>query len=295
MQTLLKNPCVATIRKVLALAAVFSFVLQPFAPAIAFAAPMIDESALIEPSSDSLLMSLIPGCPTGQDCRIYTRNDAFGNWDPGSVLSGGPEYHGSAGVRSVCETSKQICVEEGYEDVVCDPIAWSKAEWDSPSDNFQRDYVNGAWTTYGAWGGNDMYWTKITCQKPAAPVAPTDLCPNIDGTQEAVPAGYIVDGSGNCVVPAPVTPADTLPIGYFDSASCSVFNGWTYDEDTPAVSNVVHFYADGPAGSGTFIGSMNVDQPRPDINSAYGVAGDHGFSFPTPVSLKDGGTHDIYA
>ncbi|PJE74200.1 MAG: hypothetical protein COV01_01755 [Candidatus Taylorbacteria bacterium CG10_big_fil_rev_8_21_14_0_10_41_48] len=99
-------------------------------------------------------------------------------------------------------------------------------------------------------------------------------------------------------VTPPVTPpvsTDAPPIGFLDSASCSVFNGWTYDPDEPSVSNVVHFYADGPAGSGTFIGAMDVDQPRPDINTAYGVAGNHGFSFPTPDSLKDNGSHDIYA
>ena len=220
----------------------------------------------------------IQGCPVGKDCAVFIKT-------PGSVLDPGE----GIGIRSICETSGQICREQGYEDVVCSPIAWAKAEWQSPGDNFQRDYVNGAWTIYGASGDNDEYWTKITCQKPATPTIPLDVCPNIDGVQDTVPSGNTVDGSGNCV------PIDLAPIGFLDSASCSTFNGWTYDPDEPSVSNVVHFYADGPAGSGIFIGAMNVDQPRPDINSAYNVLGNHGFSFVTPVSLKDGGTHTIYA
>lgn len=273
MSSIRKNPYFIAFSKAFSVALALAMLVQSLAPIQVSAALFNDgniDYSYLEPTEDSGFTGTvdpsIAGCPVGKDCAVFLRNNAYG-WDATSPLSGGAEYYGSAGVRSVCETSGQICREQGYEDVVCDPIAWEKAEWDSPSDNFQRDYVNGAWTTYGAWGGNDEYWTKITCQRTAAPVTP----------------------------PQPPAPTDTLPIGYFDSASCSVFNGWTYDPDEPSVSNVVHFYADGPAGSGTFIGAMNVDQPRPDINTAYGVAGNHGFSFPTPVSLKDGGTHTIYA
>jgi hypothetical protein len=57
---------------------------------------------------------------------------------------------------------------------------------------------------------------RIQVDYPGSPVAtgqnlcgvvtppPADLCPNISGTQTTVPAGMIVDGSGNCVTPPPV-------------------------------------------------------------------------------------------
>ncbi len=51
-----------------------------------------------------------------------------------------------------------------------------------------------------------------------APPAPTDICPNVEGIQEAVPDGYVLDAQGNCVVEettttttptAPLTPPTT--------------------------------------------------------------------------------------
>jgi hypothetical protein len=50
-----------------------------------------------------------------------------------------------------------------------------------------------------------------------APPSPTDMCPNVEGVQEAVPDGYVLDAQGYCVVeettattpPAPLTPPTT--------------------------------------------------------------------------------------
>ncbi len=41
------------------------------------------------------------------------------------------------------------------------------------------------------------------------PAPPTDLCPNLDGNQDSVPAGMIKDEAGDCVTPAP--PTDVCP------------------------------------------------------------------------------------
>jgi hypothetical protein len=81
------------------------------------------------------------------------------------------------------------------------------------------------------------------------------------------------------------------PVGYFDSASCSTFSGWTKDPDTTAAIDV-HFYADGPAGTGTYIGSTLADTYRGDL--PYDDK-NHGFSFTFPDSLNDGIGHQIYA
>ncbi|HEY0908158.1 MAG TPA: PKD domain-containing protein [Candidatus Paceibacterota bacterium] len=91
------------------------------------------------------------------------------------------------------------------------------------------------------------------------------------------------------VVSVPQTPVS--PIGFIDGASCDVITGWTYDPDNSSVSNGVHFYTD----NNVLIGNTEADQPRQDVNDANGVSGNHGFSFPTPASLKDGQTHNIYA
>ncbi|MEN9621878.1 MAG: hypothetical protein RLZZ67_312 [Candidatus Parcubacteria bacterium] len=282
-------------RKALTIALLFAVAVQSTSPLAVFAAFQNDvtsEQTLgTEPVvSSSFSGTLIPGCPAGKDCTVLYRNNlSTGQWDPSSPLSGGADYIGTAAVRSICETSGQICREQGYQDTVCSPDAWTKSGWSSPGDNFQRDYVNGSWITYGASGGNDEYWTKITCQRDAAPV--TDVCPNIDGTQATTPTGMIVDGSGNCVVPPVVS---TNPTGFLDSATCSVFNGWTYDSNNSSASIGVHFYTDTPSGH-VFIGDTLADGARSDVNTAENITGNHGYSFPTPTSLKDGQTHLVYA
>jgi hypothetical protein len=44
----------------------------------------------------------------------------------------------------------------------------------------------------------------------AAPPAPADLCPNVEGVQEAVPDGYVLDAQGNCVAEEATT-TETTP------------------------------------------------------------------------------------
>ncbi|WPD21702.1 MAG: CARDB domain-containing protein [Candidatus Electrothrix scaldis] len=99
----------------------------------------------------------------------------------------------------------------------------------------------------------------------------------------------------NCSAGVQITVADDPPVsqepvGYFDSADCNGFSGWTKDPDTTAPIDV-HFYADGPAGTGAFIGSASANIYRGDL--PYSDK-NHGFSFATPESLKDGQSHQIY-
>lgn len=80
------------------------------------------------------------------------------------------------------------------------------------------------------------------------------------------------------------------PEGYHDTADCDNVKGWAKDPDTTDPI-YIHFYADGPSGTGTFIGSTSANIYRGDLPYADK---NHGFSFPTPESLKDGQTHQIY-
>jgi hypothetical protein len=84
------------------------------------------------------------------------------------------------------------------------------------------------------------------------------------------------------------------PIGYLDVAGCDTIGGWAYDPDTPWESIKVHLY-DGGAGVGTFLGEYITTGYRADVNSTYGISGNHGFTLSTPASLKDGNVHYIYA
>lgn len=103
----------------------------------------------------------------------------------------------------------------------------------------------------------------------------------------------IVSGSGGVNPKSFYAEAGSIshfPEGYFDSATCDSFSGWTKDPDTTAPIDV-HFYADGPSGTGTFIGGTSANIYRGDL--LYSDK-NHGFSFPAPESLKDGQTHQIY-
>lgn len=72
--------------------------------------------------------------------------------------------------------------------------------------------------------------------------------------------------------------------------------GWAYASQSPAQSIMVHAYVDGPwkGGGGTFADVRTAQLPRPDVNSAYGINGDHGFELTLPSSYRDGKQHTLY-
>ncbi len=112
------------------------------------------------------------------------------------------------------------------------------------------------------------------------------------GGSDVGTGGYGANGRVTVeVVSITETVVEVSPVGFIDGASCDVITGWTYDADNSSLSNGVHFYTD----NDVFIGNTEANQPRQDVNDAMGVSGDHGFTFVTPASLKDGQTHNIYA
>jgi hypothetical protein len=92
------------------------------------------------------------------------------------------------------------------------------------------------------------------------------------------------------------TAPQSNPIGPLDRISTDgVAWGWAIDPDVSSQSIDVHFYVDGPAGSGFWAGSVTANIPRPDVNTGTGYPGDHGFRFTIPVEFRDGKTHTLYA
>ena len=70
-----------------------------------------------------------------------------------------------------------------------------------------------------------------------------------------------------------------VPQGHLDAVSGKInkicFSGWAADWEEPSSALEIHVYLNGPAGTGTFLGSMRADQYRPDVNETYPY---HGFS-----------------
>ena len=86
------------------------------------------------------------------------------------------------------------------------------------------------------------------------------------------------------------------PIGNFDSLSNSgTAYGWALDQDNATQPIAIHFYADGPAGSGEYMGATTANQPRPDVNNATGYPGNHGFDYSISDKYRNGIQHSIYA
>lgn len=95
------------------------------------------------------------------------------------------------------------------------------------------------------------------------------------------------------------------PTGYLDSVNCDLNHfivGWAFDPDDSANSIHVHIYIDGSSGSSPVPATqVNTDVPRGDVNSGYGIAGNHGYDVPFSMlnpaaqnQLNQPGPHTIY-
>jgi len=124
------------------------------------------------------------------------------------------------------------------------------------------------------------------------------LCPSGAGTSaffdDGEPSGI---GVGLCTLNTNSFPVPAMPYGTLDTRNSSdgTFGGWAYDANSPATSIAIHVYVDGPAGSGAFAGQFIANGSRPDVNSAFGITGNHGFNFALPAQyLGDGFSHSVY-
>ena len=70
-----------------------------------------------------------------------------------------------------------------------------------------------------------------------------------------------------------------------------MITGWTFDPDEPSKQLSIHVYIDGPAGSGSFLGSATSNTLRQDVDDVYHTGAYHGFVANFSASP---GKHDIY-
>ncbi|MEX2052375.1 MAG: peptidoglycan-binding protein [Candidatus Paceibacterota bacterium] len=96
-----------------------------------------------------------------------------------------------------------------------------------------------------------------------------------------------------------VNPADTTPtpvptavVGYLDAATCDIIGGWALNMNNKSGQTVINIF-DEVDGFRTQIAYIQTTGLRSDVNTAYGVTGNHGFTISTPASLKDGRSHKI--
>jgi hypothetical protein len=92
-------------------------------------------------------------------------------------------------------------------------------------------------------------------------------------------------------------PTNNAPVGTFDEIRLSdgVIRGWSYDPDATSASNQIHIYIDGAAGAGgTLLTGAATNVLRSDINSAFGITGNHGVEFTIPSQYRNGVSHSVY-
>ncbi len=112
---------------------------------------------------------------------------------------------------------------------------------------------------------------------------------------------HFANGTTGCVGPCSSTfnftitldVAEKAPLGHFDGASCNTWDGWALDQDWPSGSIPIRAYVDGPAGTGTMLPNYTTNLYRGDVNTTFGVTGNHGFSMPTPDAYKYS-DHTVY-
>ncbi len=109
----------------------------------------------------------LTGCPSGS-CRAKLSGNGLQGWL--KALAGGSSQSG------------------GWN-------GWISLKGSSPAYGVTEN-ANGTFAGY-AWGSDVVGWINFSYASTTYGI--TDLCPNINGNQTTVPAGYIVDSSGQCV------------------------------------------------------------------------------------------------
>lgn len=90
--------------------------------------------------------------------------------------------------------------------------------------------------------------------------------------------------------PKPIGFLDAVTINGLGSSATLSTVGWAVDPGTPSASIPVHVYVTAPDGT-TTAQALTGDQPRPDVNSALGVTGPHGFR--SEMTIKQLGTYQV--
>ncbi len=145
-------------------------------------------------------------------------------------------------------------------------------------------------------GGTNVYEYSYTCMPDCTPTSwapdPSTVCSGQSFTQTSN-CGTTRVSTGTKSCPPPAQPA----IGNFDgvnASTCSV-TGWAFDPDASSQSIDVHVYRDASAFSGgSILAVCSANTSRPDVNSAHGISGNHGFSCNLPASYKGTGAHNLY-
>jgi hypothetical protein len=142
----------------------------------------------------------------------------------------------------------------------------------------------------GVLGDNGLHGFTMTTPALLKDGAVHNIQVRYAGTSTAIPnspstlqCSAVPGGGGGGGVTSPTY------AGYVDQVGCSVISGWAADRNRLNTSIDLQIYADGS----TLLGTVTANGLRPDVGTVLGDNGVHGFSFATPLAVKDGRAHAI--
>jgi FG-GAP repeat len=124
-------------------------------------------------------------------------------------------------------------------------------------------------TTNGRWSESVSFPTCSTGSSAPVPTISPKPTTIVNGAQQPIGSMDTIDGNG-------------------------VISGWAADKDVPSQSIMVHFYIDAPVGQGTYIGGTTANISRPDVNTAVGITGNHGYRWTLPTQYRNGTPRKIH-
>ena len=136
--------------------------------------------------------------------------------------------------------------------------------------------------------------TGYTCPSPTTDVAGVAGGTTLLSAEYTDALGNRYERVANITVIAPVTNSSELAkvIGYADVIGCDIIGGWAINQNNPSAQTVIHIY-DEVDNFRSMIARVETTGLRPDVNTAYSVTGNHGYTINTPASVKDGRNHKI--
>ena len=243
--------------------------------------------ALLGASGSSVFAQTCGGGPVYYGNKI--KNCSPANCTPGSVgcncTTSCPIGHGGQ-ITELCGDYSGNCT-------ACASLNNEKSSWECASGSCVWGGVTAACNLcYTGWvntscGGGSCASTSMQQRNVASGIS--GVCSTLYRCSANHPA---------CVPPTPTDPKPTAtptpvnnPVGFHDLSDCTQTVGWTCDADDYNAALTVHFYE-----GATFLGSTVASVGRePGVAAACGGNANHGFTFTTPVGLKDGVAHSITA
>ena len=96
-----------------------------------------------------------------------------------------------------------------------------------------------------------------------------------------------------CEAPAPSTLRGFVDVVSRLHSNPLTLYGWAYNTAASTDTIPVEIYVGGVRGAGTLAATITADQPRSDVNTTFGITGDHGFAWAVPAQYQSG-AQDFY-